>query len=142
MSESKITPQRPGWCIHYVSKMDSDTCKAGVRYDSFDPADRTIARSPCFIKPNETPTDRAPCAHLRPPTKEEIAEHEKQMKLHMEDMGAAMEAVSPYRKTHRGKGGVKIPCPACKVGTLHFAIASNGHCHAKCSTAKCVSWME
>ena len=55
----------------------------------------------------------------------------------------ALVAIAPYRETHRGKGVVKIPCPACNAGTLAFSIAAiNGHCVAKCETPDCVAFME
>jgi hypothetical protein len=36
----------------------------------------------------------------------------------------------------------RIPCPACKTGTVGYSQASNGHVHARCSTEGCASWME
>lgn len=44
----------------------------------------------------------------------------------------------------RGKGGTgSLKCPACDSGTLRYSVAGiNGHMHARCSTAGCVSWME
>ncbi len=35
-----------------------------------------------------------------------------------------------------------VECPICK-GRLHLSqSAYNGHCHGKCETDNCVSWME
>jgi hypothetical protein len=39
-------------------------------------------------------------------------------------------------------GGTINPCPVCKLMTLHFTVASNGHVHAHCDSGSCVSWME
>lgn len=36
-----------------------------------------------------------------------------------------------------------MPCPVCQSGTLNYSISGyNGHIHAKCTTDKCVYWME
>jgi len=36
-----------------------------------------------------------------------------------------------------------MACPICKTGKLKYSRSTyNGHVHAKCSTEKCVAWME
>jgi len=36
-----------------------------------------------------------------------------------------------------------MPCPACKIGTVHWLRArSNGHLHARCSTPHCFAVMQ
>lgn len=139
----------PGWCIHYrynrgAKTPEENTCEAGVRYDTIE---RTMAKSPCFIKPGETAADRSPCAKLRPPTPEEIAAHEKWSEDRMGDMMKVMKVISPWRIEHKKKrigGAQTIDCPACGgIKTLSMTIAAyNGHVHAKCKTEGCVSWME
>jgi len=44
-------------------------------------------------------------------------------------------------KGHPGTGSVA--CPKCGTGTIHYSVSGlNGHMHAACTTAGCVSWME
>ena len=42
-----------------------------------------------------------------------------------------------------GKCGVdgSVQCPHCP-GRVHYAVARNGHVHARCTTEGCVAWME
>jgi len=55
---------------------------------------------------------------------------------------AAIVAYCDAEKRPRGTSGT-IPCPICETGTLHFSRAAyNGHIHAKCTTEKCVQWIE
>lgn len=137
-----------GWCIHYRAprfgpggSKGHDTCEAGVSFDSWDGT--KFADRLCFLtEAGESKPGALPCAHLRRPTPEEIAAHEAWFNDRMERTGIAMQAVFPFRKTHRGKRHM-IDCPVCKTGQLHFSIAaSNGHCHARCTTVDCVQWVE
>ena len=133
-----------GWCIHFRSMGQHQTCEAGVYYDAFTGSAGRYDRRPCFTGPTTHPEGRAACSSFRGPTPAEIAAHEAWLAARQEMTIAALAAVYPYRRTHKGKGPVSIDCPACGgKGTLRFSIAaSNGHCHAKCSTPECVSWME
>lgn len=56
-----------------------------------------------------------------------------------------MKARAAIVKHAEGKRGVsgQIDCPICKTGKLQYIIAgNNGHIHARCTTDKCVDWME
>lgn len=129
-----------GWCIHYRTPSHHDTCEVGVPYSKWDGTKFGVR--PCFLdsKTGESKPDAIPCEHLRRPTPEEIAAHEQWCVERWNKTALALEDVAPYRK----QGGAHIiDCPVCKTGKLHFTIArSNGHCHARCSTGGCVSWME
>ncbi len=65
----------------------------------------------------------------------------------MDGMRKVMVAIAPWRAEHKKKkigGSQTIDCPACgNSKTLSMSIAAyNGHVHARCATAGCVSWME
>jgi hypothetical protein len=53
----------------------------------------------------------------------------------------ARTAITDKHGKDRGYQG-DLPCPCCDGGTLRYSCASNGHIHAKCTTPKCISWME
>ena len=62
----------------------------------------------------------------------------------MKKIGLARRAIVTHldeKKSPRSAAG-EIECPNCK-GRLRFSRSGyNGHVHARCSTADCVSWME
>jgi hypothetical protein len=129
-----------GWCIHYRSPSHHKDCEAGISFDAMTGTKFDVR--PCFLTDKgESKLGAAVCAHLRRPTPEEIAAHEIWIEERMNRTGVAMAAIHPFRKTHRGRRH-EIDCPVCGAGKLHFSIASNGHCHAACTTKDCVSWME
>jgi hypothetical protein len=88
-----------------------------------------------------------------PDQADEYIEHiRKGIVLIVEDANATAEKYpskfkTPYhQKTIRGKARIvsiagAVKCPGC-AGSLNYAIASNGHIHAKCSTPGCLEWME
>ncbi len=46
-----------------------------------------------------------------------------------------------YGEGHHGIGS--IDCPVCHTGKLQYSVASvNGHIHGRCTTDKCVRFME
>ena len=141
--------QRAGWCIHYrrpplyYEEDKTWVCGAGVNLrEAWDGVIQD--KKPCFLddKGNSKP-DALPCAQLRRPTPEEIAEHAAWRDEYMKKQIAVMTGISEWRKKHKGKSHAEIiECPACK-GRLHLSIAAyNGHVHGKCETDGCVAWME
>lgn len=139
---------KAGWCIHYrynrgPKTPENDTCEAGVRFDTFNGDDRSFERRPCFIKPDEQPSDRAHCPKLRPPTPEEISAHEAWLESRLNTLTTVMEGISGWRAKHKGRSAQEVvECPACK-GRLHLSISAyNGHVHGNCETEGCAQWME
>ena len=143
------------WCIHYRSpscglgNADLTTCEAGVEYKSVQPkAGPTFRDQPCFLDDKgQSKPGALPCEKLRRPTPEEIEAHEQWWKDRMDGMSKVMTAILPWRTEHKKKrigGAQTIDCPACGgAKTLSMTIAAyNGHVHARCATAGCVSWME
>lgn len=128
-------------CTHF-NGIQNESCKAGVRYDSFSD------RKPCLG--NSFPNDKRPipeCSLLRKTTREESEQREAEIDAAIERMTVAVPAAKLDAKEKglgRGNGGRgSIPCPICKSGTLHYSVAGyNGHMHAKCTTDNCMSWME
>lgn len=50
-------------------------------------------------------------------------------------------ATKGYGRNHGGVNSCK--CPLCTDGTIRYSVAAvNGHAHARCSTAGCLSFME
>ena len=136
--------QKAGWCIHYVAPphdMKAEhICAAGVAMKQFQGSPW-----PCFLdrKTGENKPDSAPCEHLRRPTREEIAAHEKWISERFDILGTVITGIKPWRLKNKGKSASEgVECPACK-GRLHLSISAyNGHVHGRCETQGCVSWME
>jgi hypothetical protein len=149
MSERKWPGQRAGWCIHYRAspafhmKDKPWICGAGVDIDEAW-AGVSHSKQPCFLddRGNSKP-DAVPCAQLRRPTPEEIAEYEAWRTGRMEKLTTVLRGIADWRATHKGNSHYEIvECPACK-GRLHLSItACNGHVHGQCETPDCVAWME
>jgi len=136
----------PGWCIHYrynrAPKPGENTCEAGVNLDKFHGT--AFAARPCFLdKVGQSNPGAETCDHLRRPTEEEMADHEKWVSGRMDRMRTVMVAIRPWRDAHKGRSAAEVvDCPVC-AGRLHLSISSyNGHVHGSCETADCVSWME
>lgn len=133
---------RDTWCVHYNGIANSETCKAGVNYESV----RKGSALPCIQELN--PDGVAQCNQCRMPTKEEIEERKKLTQRRMIDLHKARLAIvadcgGPFKKGDVYRKGT-IDCPVCKgVKTLTYQRSSyNGHIQAKCSTPECVRWIE
>jgi hypothetical protein len=116
---------------------------------------------PCFKREAHLTDGCAKC-HFRTP--EELAALHAKRDVEIERMVVARNAilddlrrrflekepVTAPRDIHRFGtqknyfcGAGKMACPVCKTGVLHYSRSSyNGHVHAKCTTEKCVAWME
>lgn len=137
----------PGWCIHYrASSALITTCEAGVPFDRW--RQTKFDQRPCFLdKQGRSKPGASPCEHLRCPTPEEIAAHERWVAMRWESLSKVLAAIAPWRaeqvKRRRSASQV-IDCPACGgKKTLQLSISGhNGHVHGNCETEGCVSWME
>jgi hypothetical protein len=148
---------RMGRCVHFTGLMGAGmevhpACAAGVRYDIVTikhepmPYERrgvnytTSSSMPCLSGSHNLAG--ATCDKRHTMTREEAEADERKMSEFIEQMGTARKAILANIKA-TGKNGGSIPCPSCKSGTLGYSRASsNGHVHAHCSTAGCLSWME
>jgi hypothetical protein len=91
-----------------------------------------------------------PCKSAQFFTREQAEEYGKkrdaEIALSLKRIGivraAIISAIGPERMK-QGISGV-IDCPVCTTGKVRYSRAGsyNGHVHASCSTAGCVSWME
>lgn len=138
---------RAAWCVHYRAT-NHKTCEAGVNYGQLGGELGTagmLNRFPCFASHDPATAGAVICSKRRMPTAEEIALRNTWQKERTEKLVAVMATTLPYREQARKTRGLAaiIDCAACggKL-TLSIAIASNGHCHGKCSTEGCMSWME
>lgn len=126
-------------CVHFTGFRPGGACKAGIEYESF-PTPRLLPCIPAF-KDAE--------AHLRPACPkfqalgmEAVLKEDEEHDVWFARTNTARAAiVAHFKATDRSAGG--IPCPVCQSGELHYSIArSNGHVHAKCTSANCLNWME
>lgn len=138
--------KRRGFCNHFRSMMDHDTCEAGVVYETLKGV--PFEQRPCFFKGDPPTVKSTICELAMYPTLEELltrdAEHEKIFANTMLARQSIVEACGgPWKKGMGGQAGT-IDCPVCKgEKTLAYSRAGyNGHIHAGCKTADCVSWME
>ena len=149
MKKRSLAEQIGGSCKHFTG-VQNDTCKAGVNYLALAGGNRTgyACRLPCtgdegcsWAKEEKV----VPCALREWWTPEEVQAQVDEIHKRTTETITARVAITDYLKANNKplrKIGGAIPCPICKTGTLGFSIASNGHCHATCSTPDCVSWME
>jgi hypothetical protein len=128
---------RNGWCRHRTAfdKEKHPTCKAGVDYHQFRGNFRLM---PCL---GESAEAIARCPQFAPWTPEENAAREKAWRERFDRIGIIREAIIAAVGSTGERAG-RMPCPACKTGTVSYSQASNGHTHACCSTSGCAAWME
>lgn len=127
-------------CKHFKGTWKNDSCAAGVAYDDF-----KGQGLPCFERQNLKCT--AVCDKREFPTEAELDERERKLAETVVNMGKARQAIVEHIGPERKKQslGGRIDCPVCgNSSCLSFTYAGsyNGHIHARCSTAGCVSWME
>ncbi len=132
------------FCTHYRAMSEHKTCEAGVEYEKFKGV--PFDQRPCFARHGEPPPGGWELAQF--PTPEELARQEVEDAKPWADIVSARTAIveacgGPWKRGTPGTSG-RIDCPVCAgVKTLGYSRAGyNGHVHAKCSTANCVSWME
>lgn len=139
------------FCNHYRAMSEHKTCAAGVAYDSLKGI--PFNDRPCFCKGQDAASGQPLVPHpgcdlVQMPTPEELAAQEAADKASMNRIGAARKAIvehlgGPWKRGMDSAHGV-IDCPNCGgKQSLGFSRSGyNGHVHARCSTPKCVSWME
>jgi hypothetical protein len=127
-------------CKHYSGNVYCrGPCDAGVnvRERVGGPDDGWLMRSPCFPEHAEK---AFACKDFALPTKEELEAEKREQRASLERIARARAAILEAGAKPRSAG--QLPCPVCERGTLSWSMASNGHVHARCTTAGCVSWME
>lgn len=142
---SKMVEKHMNRCTHFNGIMQ-ETCKAGVNYRQLAGVEMGMVKLlPCFV--DEWHNDTRMCDKLEVPTRAEaeqyVDEVEARSKVMMMCLTKAHEDAESkgLKKGHGGLG--EMPCPTECGGTLQYSVASyNGHMHARCTTPKCVSWME
>jgi len=82
----------------------------------------------------------APCPKLEYPTQAEIEISDRETREMLRKVDVARAAIVTHATDHPEDN--TITCPVCGTGLLCYAVHSNGHVHAKCSTDGCVCWME
>lgn len=160
-----------GTCIHYTGMTfgkGTCVCAAGVdlRKTFGDDKPGIALRMPCiqfqvvpahgrgtYCRPGETtvqrPWDRRgeveiPCALRVAPTQEQVDQDRLEFEAQFQKTLVGLKLASAWRtrpKPEQDRQEV-VECPVCK-GKLHLSQSShNGHCHGKCETEGCVSWLE
>jgi hypothetical protein len=130
--------KRTIFCKHF-NGMRNDTCRAGIEYLSL--GVRGGLEYPCLKRARDPEgTPRVKCSKCEYPTQAELDAEAAESAARFEKNVTARAAIVAHAKDHPEDN--TIPCPACKTGVLCYAVHSNGHIHAKCSTDGCVCWME
>jgi hypothetical protein len=131
---------RDNRCKHYSGDVClGGRCAAGVevrKHVGGSDLDWLI-RTPCFV---EHAVKAFTCEHFALPTAEELEAERQESQRSIERIGKARAAIIGSGAKPRSAGSLE--CPVCGAGTLQWSMASNGHVHARCSTAGCVIWME
>lgn len=131
-------------CTHFAGiRDDKSSCRAGVVYATVQNKEiKGFAGIPCFRE-----GAAVPCEKRHYPTAEEVAAEVAEHDASWARLKLGIGAASEDAKKHgfkKGKGGKGVvPCPVCKTGELHYTVdAYNGHMWGRCTTEKCVSWMQ
>lgn len=139
-----LAEQIGGRCTHFTGMgCDKASCAVGVVYASVKSQEvKGFAGIPCFREGAAVPCDKR---HF--PTPEEVAAEVAEHDASWERLKLGIGAASKHAKEKgfkKGNGGCGVvPCPVCKTGELNYTVASyNGHMWGRCTTPKCVSWMQ
>lgn len=131
---------REGKCIHFNGTANR-VCNAGIQYKSVS-HERPYGGIPCFEK-NKLRT----CSRFQLPTEEQVADDEAKVAEYIgmvfKTRAAIMQHIVDAGNERKNTTGT-IKCPICEAGNVSFSRAGayNGHIHAECDTAGCVSWIE
>lgn len=132
------------FCNHFRSMSEHKACKAGVEYESLKGI--PFEKRPCFARGGEAAPGGCPLAEF--PTAEQVAAEDAEFAKLFARTDTARKAIvehlgGPWKRGMKQAGG-EINCPCCGGDkTLAFSRSGyNGHIHASCKTADCVSWME
>ena len=127
-------------CKHFSGVLNS-TCKKGVDYATVRDESARPCVCPCMTGLGEPCATK--CVGAEFPTEAEVQARIAEIEDCGRKIGLARHAIVEFTKGARGMGGT-IDCPACgSPRSLRFSVARcNGHIHASCTTAGCVSWME
>lgn len=136
-----------GKCVHF-NGIGNDYCMAGINYKTLagEPEEGYIRRLPCLAK--YAGDDAVKCEAREEPTSEAVANWAAEIVKRFDDTVKARTAIvnhlGRWKKGTGMNGHGSIQCPVCKgIDSLRFSRAGwNGHIHAHCQTAGCVSWME
>ncbi len=130
-------------CVHFNGVFINESCKAEINYHDLMGREVGCFKAiPCLKDRNST----VECPKREFPTREQAEKEVADTEATMERFVAANHAVqahairSGFGRGNPGRGELK--CPNCEDGKILYAVASNGHKRAACSTEKCVSWME
>ena len=142
---------KPGDCRHF-SGIQNKVCKAGVNYHGLTDRDGQIAFVlPCLGPNPHAKVPAAECGMFEAVTQADLdarrAQSDAAMERHRkvgEALGAAISAQRKRSKSTRTAIRSVYDCPVCGHGQSLSVSTSgyNGHAHARCSTAGCVSWQE
>lgn len=143
----------PGGITMIGGKEPSGHCKAGVVYfDQFpnpnpnkdEPQHYAIFMRVCCTEGNKKTQEEqlARCPKWLRSTREQGEKRADEWDESMRRMRAAAPIIAEFRKKPWGKQKI-VDCPACGTGKLHLSQASsNGHVWGRCTTDKCLNWME
>lgn len=140
LAEKSLFEQITNKCRHFNGMMNK-VCEAGIAYDAVKKSRAEPGAGwdiPCLKDRREAST----CDKCEYNTAEDA---ERRIAAIEESFSRTVLARAAIVEHSQGKHGVSgsLMCPVCKNGNLRYSIAGcNGHIHARCSSADCVSWME
>ncbi len=133
------------YCQHYHPRPGAEIgCGAGVdirKMQRVPTGPKGIKWGPC-IGGHTLENPLAVCRHWLRTTREQGEARADGIERSMKKLTIAGPFIGAWRKKEPyGKAEV-VECPVCK-GRLHLSQAAyNGHVHARCETADCISFME
>ena len=134
-----------GRCEHFTG-IQNETCKAGVNIRKLvgGPDFGWATRLPCLLDDSEKCEVQCEKRSLMTRDEAEAAVNEHDTLLAKTIVAVSVAHADAKNKgLGVGHGGVSgMPCPLECGGALNYSVACNGHMHAACSSAGCVSWME
>lgn len=131
-----------GACRHYQPCHDHAECEAGVKYAAWPKP--PFKHIPCFGHKG-----RMPCVKFSPITEAEEKAGLEEIEVYVRrvmvvcDMIKEIVAKMPPQRKGLGWSGV-LECPHCKTGRVKWSMDGGRRHHkaAKCSTPKCVEFIE
>jgi hypothetical protein len=130
---------KKGTCVHF-NGIQHETCEAGLNMRKVTSGEACgwAARMAC-IQNDQT---EAVCENYTEPTDEQIKASNEELDKLMENMKLVYPLISKFKQENPSGGQGEVECPVCK-GVMQYSVSGyNLHCHGKCKTEGCLSWME
>jgi len=118
-------------CIYFNGTVNKK-CEKGIEYETV----MSHSVLPCLWEGADMK-----CSMREYKTQAQIDEEDREFAVMLTNMFTVRKEITDKTEGKRNVQGF-INCPVCHVGKVGYSVAYNGHIHATCTTAKCVSWIE